>query len=127
MSDRVAGLGFRGAATTDSLRAALTAALRQVPEATTLTALSTAADKADAPAFMQLATEWGLPIIALPLAELVSQDAAPSTTVPARYGRRSLAESAALAGAGPGAQLTVQRCVSEDGMATAAIAENTRP
>jgi len=124
---RVAGLGFRGAATTEALRAALHMALSHTTESPQLTALATAADKADTPAFTQLAAEWGLPIIAVPLPELVRQEAAASAAVPARYGQRSLAESAALAGAGPGARLLVARCLSDDGLATAAIAENTGP
>lgn len=122
---RVAGLGFRGAATADALREVLNMAVSHTHEP--LTALATAIDKAETPAVKQLATELGLTILAIPLAELAQQDAAPSTAVPARYGRRSLAEAAALAGAGPGARLLVARCVSLDGSATAAIAENTNP
>lgn len=124
---RVAGLGFRSAATLDSLRAALRLASSRLPEPPSLTALATAIDKSGTPAFVQLAAELGLPILAIPLAELARQEAAPSGAVPARYGRRSLAESAALAGTGPGARLLTARCVSTDGFATAAIAENTNP
>jgi len=43
--------------------------------------------------------------------------------VPARYGARSVAEAAALAAAGPGARLVGTRVISDDRLATAAIAE----
>ncbi|MFZ4288239.1 cobalamin biosynthesis protein [Variovorax sp. HJSM1_2] len=122
----IAGLGFRRAATTASLRAALHAALTNAsstcPKTPALTALATAEDKAHAPAFTQLAAELNLPILAIPLVLLASQNAAPSAAVPARYGQRSLSEASALAGAGPGAWLLARRCQAADGTATAAIA-----
>ncbi|APW40471.1 hypothetical protein RD110_04610 [Rhodoferax koreense] len=131
---RVAGLGFRGAATAASLRSALDKALQvascQCGEPVPLAALATACDKAAAPAFTELAAMLKLPVLAVALDRLQLQDAAASAAVPARYGRRSLAEAAALAGAGPGAQLLAARCVGDDGLATcaiAAIAENAGP
>lgn len=127
----VAGFGFREAATADSLRSALHAALAQSDAPITLTALATAWDKAATPAFVRFAAEWGLPVRAIPADALHTQPAHTSAHVPARYGRRSLAESSALAAAGPGAQLQGPRCVSPDRLATAAIAyvlpENTSP
>ena len=118
---RVAGLGFRTMADVASLREALQLAGGTVG----LSALATAEDKATAPALAALAAELGLPIIAVSLAQLSIQIAAPSPNVPARYGAHSLAEAAALAGAGPGARLTTGRTVASNKMATAAIAENT--
>lgn len=122
----VAGLGFRSAARVDSLQAALNAALSAAQTAhsvpVTLTALATAADKATHPAFLQLATELSLPALAIDLSCLSAQHAAPSQHVPTRYGNHSVAEAAALAGAGPGARLLQTRCVSPDHLATAAIA-----
>jgi len=127
----VAGLGFREAATADSLRGALQAALAQADTPITLTALATAWDKAAAPAFVRFAADWGLPVLAIPAAALRAQPSHSSAHVPARYGLGSLAESSALAAAGPGAQLRGPRCVSPDRLATAAIAcvlpENTSP
>jgi cobalt-precorrin 5A hydrolase len=120
----IAGFGFRSAATVDSLRAALQAALAHGLTTCQLSALATAADKADAPALSQLAAELKLPLIAVPLAQLSSQPVAASTFVPARYGQRSLAESSALAVAGPGACLVAPRCQAADALATAAIAES---
>ena len=120
---KVAGLGFRTMADVASLREAL----RLAGGAIGLSALATAEDKAGAPALSKLAAELGLPIIAVPLAQITIQVATPSRNVPARYGAHSLAEAAALAGAGPGARLTSSRTVADNKMATAAIAENTHP
>jgi cobalt-precorrin 5A hydrolase len=120
----VAGFGFRSAAGVDSLRAALQAAMAQGAATRNISALATAADKAEAPAITQLAAELQLPIIAVPLAQLSSQPASPSRFVPARYGQRSLAEASALAAAGPGARLVVPRCLATGSLATAAIAES---
>ena len=123
---RVAGLGFRAMADVASLREALQLAGGTV-ELSALDALATAEDKANAPALVALAAELGLPIIAVPLAQLTIQIAAPSPKVPARYGAHSLAEAAAMAAAGPGAHLTRSRTVASNKMATAAIAESTKP
>lgn len=123
----IAGLGFREGATASSLRAALNAALDQAGTATELTALATAWDKATAPAFTQFAAALGLPTISVVAEALQEQPAQPSDQVPARYGAHSLCEAAALAAAGPGAQLIAARAVSPDRLATAAIASNPNP
>lgn len=127
----VAGFGFRAAATAESLRSALEIALAQSDRSNPLTALATAWDKAAAPEFRRFAAECRLPVLAIPADALQLQEAQASVHVPARYGHRSLAESAALAAAGPGARMLVLRCVSADRLATAAIAltipENTDP
>ena len=118
---RVAGLGFRATADVASLREALHLAGGTVG----LSALATAEDKARAPALSALAAELGLPVIAVPLAQLTSQVATPSAKGPARYGGHSLAEASALAGVGPGGRLISHRTVASNKMATAAIAEST--
>ncbi|MBK1715589.1 cobalamin biosynthesis protein, partial [Rubrivivax gelatinosus] len=96
---KVAGLGFRSSANVESLRAALAAAGAQGADA-----LATSERKAAAPAFQALAAETGLPVLALPEDLLALQ---PTLTESARVrrltGAGSLAEAAALAGAGPGA------------------------
>ncbi len=120
----VAGLGFRAQCSVASLRAALHAA--QHTHSAPLTALATAADKADHPALLQLAAELQLPIIPIHQPLLVTQAATPSAHVPARYGAHSVAEAAALAAAGPAAVLRVGRCVSPDRLATAAIASTEK-
>jgi len=115
---KVAGFGFRNGATQDALLAALMAA--GGPQG--LAAIATAADKAGHPAITGLATHLKLPLRAVPLHLLTSQPATPNTRLPARYGHRSVAESAALAAAGPGATLVAKRHTSPDRTATAAIA-----
>ncbi len=117
----VAGLGFRKDAGIDSLRDALARAGGQAAEA-----LATAADKAEAPVIRALAAETALPLHAVPLEALRHQ---PTLTQSARvaslYGTGSLAEAAALAAAGPGARLIGPRVISQDGKATAALAERS--
>jgi cobalt-precorrin 5A hydrolase len=126
----VAGFGFRADATLASLRSALQAAYAVNTNATQpvprLAALATAEDKAMHPAIIELADELALPLLAVALAQLAPVTATASMTysqhIPERYGARSVAESSALATAGPGAQLLAPRAVSADRMATAAIA-----
>ena len=123
-ANAIAGFGFRAAATLESLRSALHMASNGSVIA--ITALATAADKANHPALMALARELTLPLMAVPLAQLTQSSAAAvlptHSRIPARYGARSLAESSALAAAGPGAHLLAPRAVSADKMATASIA-----
>lgn len=116
---RVAGLGLRTGASREALRAALAAA-----GAEGCTALATAEAKAGAVVLRDLARDLGLPVLAIPPAALAAQDTlTQSPRVQARFGTGSLAEAAALAGAGPGARLSGPRAQSPDGMATAAVAE----
>lgn len=115
----VAGFGFRTAATEGSLRSALVlaAAARRVD------ALATAEDKAGAPCLTALAATLGLPVVAVGEAAL---RAAETTTDSARVrdARRtgSVAEAAALSAAGDGSRLLSSRRVSEDRLATCAVA-----
>lgn len=126
-ANAIAGFGFRAAATLESLRSALHMASNGSVIA--ITALATAADKAHHPALIALARELTLPLMAVPLAQLTESSAAAPlpahSRIPERYGARSLAESSALAAAGPGAHLLAPRAVSADKMATAAIASIT--
>jgi cobalt-precorrin 5A hydrolase len=125
----VAGFGFRAEASAASMRHALEAALAQSDTPITLTGLATAWDKATTSEFVRFAADCGLPVLPISADALLAQPAGASALVPARYGQRSVAEACALAAAGLGAQLLGPRCVSPDGMATAAIAhvlpENT--
>jgi cobalt-precorrin 5A hydrolase len=117
---RIAGMGFRKTAGIDSLRSALLAA----GGTDGVVALATAADKAEARALIALAAELRLRICAIaPTALAAVETQTRSDRVAARFGTGSVAEAAALAGAGPGARLLGPRAVSADGMATAAIAE----
>lgn len=118
---RVAGFGFRAGATVESLADAL-------GEAAGLAAIATAEDKAGAAAIRDLATRLGLPVVTVPLAEVVAQaGAARVGHSPGRYGGRSLAEAAALAACGPGSRLAMPRRTSRDGLAVAAVAEGGGP
>ncbi|MFZ0097964.1 MAG: cobalamin biosynthesis protein [Gemmobacter sp.] len=114
----VAGIGLRASATAADLAAALSLA-RHPPEA-----LALPADKADHPALAAMA----LPVHAVPLADLARQDTfTPSPRQPARYGGGSVAEAAALAAAGPGAQLVQPRTIAPGGRVTLALAEGQTP
>lgn len=115
----VAGFGFRAAASCDSLADALEKAGRGLAP----TAFATADDKATASSLSALATRIGLPILAVDAEALARQETA--TRSPASIRARaagSVAEAAALAAAGSGAKLLVERVISDDGMATCAIA-----
>jgi cobalt-precorrin 5A hydrolase len=117
---KIAGIGFRETAGIDSLRSALMSA----GGADGVTALATAAEKADALALVALAAELHLPIRAITSGALAAVETETwSKRVAARFGTGSLAEAAALVAAGPAARLLGPRAVSADGMATAAIAE----
>ncbi|MCW3781997.1 cobalamin biosynthesis protein [Defluviimonas salinarum] len=114
---RVAGIGFRRAATVASLRDAVERAGGGAE------LLATAASKAEAPAARELAAELGLRLCGLDRAVLeVEETLTHSARVAERFGAGSVAEAAALAAAGPGARLLGPRVVSGDGLATAAIA-----
>ena len=119
---RVAGIGFRGAATTASLRDAL---LRAIGDGPPVQALATERAKSYAPVFRDLAAALSIPgigISASDLAEIITPTQ--SQRIQDRFGTGSLAEAAALAAAGPQARLVALRVVSGDTMAPAAIAEN---
>jgi cobalt-precorrin 5A hydrolase len=115
---RVAGLGFRGAATFESLNDALERAGGNVE------ALATAEVKAGQPAVRILAKALGLPLLAISRARMGAEATLThSERVAEKFGTGSVAEAAALAACGPGARLVGPRVVSGDGLATAAIAE----
>jgi cobalt-precorrin 5A hydrolase len=120
----VAGFGFRGAATAESLLDALDKA--RGPQAPAL--LATAEDKAAAPALQALSARLGLPIHAVTLDALAQVETPTrSATVRALRGSGSVAEAAALVAAGPGASLLGPRAVSADRMATCALATRILP
>lgn len=115
---RAAGLGFRSAATLESLKDALQRAGGNVE------VLATAEVKAGQPAVLTLADALGLPLLAISRERLAAEETLThSPQVETRFGIGSVAEAAALAAAGPGARLVGPRVVSGDGLATAAIAE----
>ena len=116
---KVAGLGFRAGATISSLRSALAGAGGAVG----VSALATSDAKAGSAAFVALAAELGLPVVPVSPVDLAAQATLTnSARVREKTGVGSLAEAAALAGSGSNARLLGPRVVSDDHMATAAIA-----
>ena len=113
----VAGFGFTTRATCDSL----VDALHQTGHADRIDLLATAADKLDL--LRDLSQALGIPSTGLSHTDLATQTTATQSQA-ARDARQtgSVAEAAALAGAGPHAKLLVTRCISTDRMATCAIA-----
>ena len=121
---RVAGIGFRSAATTASLCDALH---RAIGEGLPVHALATESAKCHAPVFRDFAAALSIPAIGVPTSDLVQMiTPTQSQRIQDRFGTGSLAEAAALVAAGPEAWLVAARVVSGDGMATAAIADSER-
>jgi len=120
----VAGFGFRGNASPDSLRSALTKTSR----AGEIEAIATPADKVTAPCLTTLAQQMNLPVIPVDparLAEILTPTQ--SARVLALRGTGCVAEAAALAGAGTRPRLLTKRQISDDRFATCAIATGHTP
>lgn len=117
----VAGFGFRGAATVESLMDAFMATGARVD------AIATARDKSVAASFQDLAKQLGVQMIAVSDSALA---AAPTLTAsgPSQVHRAtgSVAEAAAMSAIGDGARLITPRFISQDRMATCAIAEGPK-
>lgn len=111
---KVAGLGFRQSATIASLRDAL--AQVGVPDA-----LATSRHKSEAPVIRELARALGLPLLAVDVEGIPTPTQ--SARIIARHGTGSVAEAAALGALASGARLIHPRTLSQDRMATAALAE----
>ncbi|WP_299598446.1 cobalamin biosynthesis protein [uncultured Tateyamaria sp.] len=112
----VAGFGFSTQATTDSFADAL-AQHADAPDA-----LATLAEKADS--LTAFAKSMNLTVIAVTQHQAAGQTTrTQSVRSSAEKGTPSVAEATALAAAGPGARLISTRSISQDRMATCAIAE----
>ena len=124
---KIAGLGFRQSASTDDLRAALQMTGCPRPDA-----LASVAAKATAPQMQQLAADLNLPVITLTEDDIQGVETpTQSDRIQARFGTGSLAEAAALTAAyqgQPGAtvHLLAPRVTTDNGLATAAIAQRTK-
>jgi len=115
----VAGFGFRGAATADSLRDALARAAGE----RRVTAFAAPEDKAQAACLRELAGEMAVGVHSIAADDLSRQQTrTEAPRVRAARGTGSVAEAAALAAAGPGAKLFAPRSISADRLATCAIA-----
>ncbi len=115
----VAGFGFRRAAS----EGALADAFERARDGRRVDRLAAPADKAAAPALRALARALDLPVEPVPADTLRAQATLTNGAASrAARGTGSVAEAAALAGAGPGARLAGPRAVSSDATATCAIA-----
>ena len=113
----VAGFGFRGAATVESLADAYA-------KAGAAEVAATVEDKVPG-VFRAFAEGAGLSVRSVAAKDLTAQKTqTQSFTSLAERGTGSVAEAAALAAAGPGARLIVARVISDDGCATCALAES---
>ncbi|MBB6559778.1 cobalt-precorrin 5A hydrolase [Acidovorax soli] len=116
----VLGVGLRAHATAATLRGLWQQAKALLPApADGFCSLAVLEGKEQHPAL----AGWRVPVLALPLESLRHQPVATqSARLIARYGTGSVAEAAALAAAGPQAQLLLPRRVAQDGSATLAVA-----
>ncbi|MDA7966410.1 cobalamin biosynthesis protein [Ruegeria sp.] len=115
----VAGIGFSSAATVDSLRAAFDRATA----GQAVQALATPAGKQGHPALVAFTDDLALPLHFIATDDLAGQRTLTcSTRSRATYGTGSVAEASALAAAGTGARLTSPRQISDDRLATCAVA-----
>lgn len=118
----VAGFGCRHAASEASLRSALTLAQKGLPAVTHLATIP-----AKAAALLPLARSLGLPMIEIDADTLRQVDTLScSEASKAAHGTGSVAEAVALVAAGGGAHLLASRQISQDRMATCAIARGPR-
>jgi len=119
----VAGLGFSSTATVDSLRNAF----ERASVGQNVDALATVADKEGHAALQEFASAIALPLHFVAPADLAGQRTLTCTNRSrATYGTGSVAEASALAVArelcGPDARLTAPRHISDDRLATCAVA-----
>jgi len=116
----VAGFGYRRGATSQSLASALDKACATGRA----DALATVAEKAETAVFAAFVRNMKRPAIAISPADLAAQQTETQSAASLEtHGTGSVAEAAALAAAGPDARLIRARVVSDDRMATCALAE----
>ena len=115
----VAGFGFRAGATLASLQDALASAQHGQVQ---VTRLATPRDKT--PLVERLAEAMDLLLVAIDSDALRAAQTATKSAFSLKIRQTgSVAEACALAAAGPGARLLTPRYISQDRMATCAIAE----
>ncbi|PYG31801.1 cobalamin biosynthesis protein [Pelagimonas varians] len=115
---KVAGIGFRTGADMNALLAAYHAV------GGTADALATSAHKSKAQVISELARHLTLPLLFIEADDLAQQTTlTQSARQQAQFGTGSVSEAAALAAAGPHANLLGPRVKSPCGMATAALAQ----
>ncbi len=115
----VAGFGFSSSATVASLRSAL----EQAADGQSVDALATVSDKDGHAALLAFAETVALRIHFIRADQLAGQRTLTcSPRSRATYGTGSVAEASALAAAGHGARLISPRQISDDRLATCAVA-----
>lgn len=109
----VAGFGCRKSANADDLEAALLAAIKAADiDISAICGFATANDKAQEAGLKELSQRHALPILAIDIQKLQSaatHTITKSPAVMAAKGVPSIAETAALAAAGPASRLLAQR------------------
>ncbi|PPQ43059.1 cobalamin biosynthesis protein [Rhodopseudomonas palustris] len=124
MTTVVIGVGFRSAASASSIIDVIETA-RRAATPHQPSALATAADKADHTGLREAATAAALPVLPIDptaLDQAAARITTSSAVVAHHRGVGSVCEAAALAAAGPTARLIVSRLISQDRLATAAVA-----
>ena len=119
------GIGCRAGAKGEAIAALARRALCELAAPEGERRLFTLAAKAAEPGLMEAARRLGAPLTALPLAALKAEEARVLTRSPAakrRFGTTSVAEAAALAGAGPGGRLLGPRLAADGATCAVAIA-----
>lgn len=122
---RIIGLGFRGSATAAEIMAAIEAIAGDCADCR----VAVPADKASAPAFVAALERLRLPLIPVAEDALIAADSGIVTRSPRvekMRGVGSVAEAAALAGAGQGGCLVRTRIVNDARTVTAALAETAK-
>jgi len=125
MSRLVIGLGFREAATAQSIGEVLASVAARIAQPGVATVLAVAEDKAAHPGLLAAVQASHFPVETVATEEMREADArviTRSERVLRQRGVGSVCEAAALAAAGRGARLVVTRTVSADRNATAAAA-----
>ncbi|MEL6953859.1 MAG: cobalamin biosynthesis protein [Pseudomonadota bacterium] len=124
----VAGFGFRAEASVASLSDALARAEAASDGAGQTALLASAADKCATQALQHLAQRRDLPLYAVEPADLVAQETSTRSQAVQKARRvGSVAEASALAAAGAGAVLVTARVISEDRLASCALARIVEP
>lgn len=119
----IAGFGFRASATLASLQSALSRAT-----AGPIDGLAAPSDKCTARCLTDLGAATDLPILPIAADLLTNTKTTTQSAQSLRErGTGSVAEAAALAAAGPNARLLTKRHISQDKLATCAIATGPIP
>ena len=118
----VAGFGFRSSATVDSFTSALSET-----GVNALDAIATAEDKSKKPVFIDFAKTIGALIVSIDVPALTHIEThTQSQASQTHRDTGSVAEAAALAALGKDAKLLAPRSISNDRMATCAIAQGSK-